>query len=122
MENRKDTFHYTYSAKQQEEIRNIRKKYMPEEKKEDKIKQLRRLDQSATKKGTVVSILVGVIGCLLLGVGMCCTMLWMEQFFTPGVIIGVIGIVAVTVSYPLYNRITRKEREKICLLYTSRCV
>ncbi|MBS5725533.1 MAG: hypothetical protein KHW59_07130 [Clostridiales bacterium] len=113
MENRKDTFHYTYSAKQQEEIRNIRKKYMPEEKKEDKIKQLRRLDQSATKKGTVVSILVGVIGCLLLGVGMCCTMLWMEQFFTPGVIIGVIGIVAVTVSYPLYNRITRKEREKI---------
>lgn len=113
MENRKDTFHYTYSAKQQEEIRNIRKKYMPEEKNEDKIKQLRRMDQSATKKGTVISILVGVIGCLLLGVGMCCTMLWMEQFFTSGVIIGVIGIVAVAVSYPLYNRITRKEREKI---------
>ena len=72
MENRKDTFYYTYSAKQQEEIRNIRKRYLPQEPEENKMEQLRRLDQSATKKGTVVSLIVGIIGCLLLGVGMCC--------------------------------------------------
>ncbi len=113
MQDRKDTFNYTYSAKQQEEIRNIRKRYLPPEENEDKMEQLRRLDQSATKKGTVVSLVVGIIGCLLLGVGMCCTMVWMEQLFIPGIIIGVIGIVAVAVSYPLYTRITKKEREKI---------
>ena len=50
MENQRDTFHYTYSAKQQEEIQNIRKKYLPPEQGEDKMAQLRRLDQSATKK------------------------------------------------------------------------
>lgn len=111
MENRNDTFNYTYSAKQQEEIRNIRKKYLPRE--ENKMEQLRRLDQSATKKGTVVSILLGVIGCLLLGVGMCCTMVWAERFFIPGVIVGIVGIVAVAAAYPLYARITRKEREKL---------
>ena len=34
MGDRKDTFHYTYSARQQEEIRNIRKKYLPQEPKD----------------------------------------------------------------------------------------
>ena len=111
MENSKDTFNYTYSAKQQDEIQNIRKKYLPKER--DKMEQLRRLDKGVTKKGTVVAIVVGVIGCLLLGIGMCCTMIWMEQWFIPGVIIGIIGIVAVAMAYPLYIGITRKEREKI---------
>lgn len=111
MENGKGTFDYTYSAKQQEEIQNIRKKYLPRQ--ENKMEQLRRLDQSATKKGTVVSILMGVVGCLLLGIGMCCTMVWMEQLFIPGVIIGVIGIVAIAAAYPLYSRITKKQRQKL---------
>lgn len=74
---------------------------------------LRRLDRSTSKKGMVVSIIVGVIGCLLLGVGMCCTMVWMKNWFIPGIIIGIVGIVAEAVSYPLYTRITRKERERL---------
>lgn len=111
MENQNQTFHYTYSAKQQEEIQNIRKRYLPKE--EDKMEQLRRLDQGTTKKGRILSITLGVIGCLLLGVGMCCTMVWMEQLFIPGIIIGLIGIGAVIAAYPLYTRVTRKEREKV---------
>ncbi len=111
MENKDQTFHYTYSAKQQEEIQSIRKKYLPKE--EDKMEQLRRLDQGTTKKGRILSITLGVIGCLLLGVGMCCTMVWMEQLFIPGIIIGLIGIGAVIAAYPLYTRVTRKEREKV---------
>ncbi len=111
MENQNQTFHYTYSARQQEEIQNIRKRYLPKE--EDKMEQLRRLDQGTTKKGRILSITLGVIGCLLLGVGMCCTMVWMEQLFIPGIIIGLIGIGAVIAAYPLYTRVTRKEREKV---------
>ena len=111
MENQNQTFHYTYSARQQEEIQNIRKRYLPKE--EDKMEQLRRLDQGTTKKGRILSITLGVIGCLLLGMGMCCTMVWMEQLFIPGIIIGLIGIGAVIAAYPLYTRVTRKEREKV---------
>ena len=111
MENKKDTFHYTYSAKQQEEIENIRKKYLPQE--ESKMDQLRKLDQSTTKKGTIISIAVGVIGCLLFGFGMCCTLVWMEQLFIPGVILGIIGMAIVVAAYPLYTHITKKEREKL---------
>ena len=58
----KNTFTYTYSAKQQEEVQRIRKKYLPPE--EDKMEQLRRLDRSSTRKGTIVSIIVGAAGCL----------------------------------------------------------
>lgn len=106
-----DTFQYTYSAKQQEEIKNIRKKYMTPE--EDKMEQLRRLDRSVTRKGTVVSLVVGIVGALIMGVGMCCSMVWMGVWFIPGIIIGVIGIALVGCAYPLYSRITKTEREQI---------
>ena len=111
MSEKKDTFHYSYSARQQEEIRKIREKYIPKE--ERKMEQLRQLDESATRPGTIAAIVVGIIGALLLGIGMCCTMVWAGQFFIPGIIIGVIGIAVVIAAYPIYNRITGKRREKL---------
>ena len=113
MENKegKETFQYTYSAKQQEEIRNIRKKYAAPE--EDKMEQLRRLDRSVIEKGTTAALIVGILGALLLGIGMCCTMVWGEMWFIPGILVGVLGIAAISAAYPLYNRVVRKEREKI---------
>ena len=107
----KEIFQYTYSAKQQEEIKNIRKKYTPPE--EDKMEQLRRLDRSVTQKGTMVSLAVGIAGTLLMGIGMSCAMVWMGIWFIPGIIIGLIGIGMICCAYPVYNHITRKEREKI---------
>ena len=111
MSEKKDTFHFSYSAKQQEEIRKIREKYLPKE--ENKMEQLRRLDESTTRPGTIAAIIVGVIGALLLGVGMSCTMVWAEQFFIPGVIVGVLGIALVGAAYPLYSRVTKKRRERL---------
>lgn len=109
--NEKETFTYTYSAKQQDEVKKIREKYMPKE--ESKMEQLRRLDRSVTQKGTMVSIIVGVISTLILGVGMCCTMVWGDKLFVLGIIVGIIGIIGVSAAYPLYNYVTKKEREKI---------
>lgn len=109
--NEKEGFSYTYSAKEQMEIKNIRQRYLPKEM--DKMEQLRKLDQSATQKGIAVSLAVGIIGALLLGIGMCCTMVWGEMWFVPGVLIGIAGIAIVSLAYPLYNYITKKEREKI---------
>ena len=111
MENKKETFEYTYSARQQEEIEEIRKKYLPQE--ESKMEQLRRLDQSVTKKGTMISIIIGIVGTLILGVGMCCTLVWADQWFIPGIIVGLIGIAIVAAAYPAYTHITKKEREKL---------
>lgn len=109
--NESEVFSYTYSAKEQEEVKQIRKKYMPKE--ADKMEQLRRLDRSVTRKGTAVSIVMGIIGALTLGIGMCCAMVWMERWFVPGIVIGLVGIILVSLAYPLYTRITQKEREKV---------
>lgn len=109
MENNNPSFEYTYSAPRQEEIKRIREKYIPRE--EDKMEQLRRLDNSVTQKATMASLAVGIVSALILGVGMCCCMVW--NLFVLGIIVGVIGIAGVAAAYPLYTSIAAREREKI---------
>lgn len=107
----KNQYNYTYSAKNQADVREIRNKYIPKE--ADKLEQLRRLDASVTKKGTIVSLMVGVLSCLILGTGMSCVMVWGENLFLLGVIVGIIGLVGVSSAYPLYVYITKREKERI---------
>jgi len=108
--NENESFSYTYSAKQQDEVKRIRQKYVPCD--EDKMEQLRRLDKSATKPGTIASIAVGVVSTLIMGTGMSCVMVW-KDYFVLGIIVGVIGIAGIALACPLYNAITRKQREKL---------
>lgn len=120
MENN-EKFHYTYSAKEQEEIKAIRKKYAAPDETEDKMAQLRRLDASVTQKATTVSLVLGIIGALILGTGMSLamtdigTMIGLSggMAMLVGIVIGIVGVVLVCVAYPIYNRIVKKEQEKI---------
>ena len=108
------TFQYTYSAKQQAEIENIRKKYAPSSSSnEDKMEQLRRLDAGVTNKATVISLILGIAGTLIMGMGMSFALVWQNLLFIPGIIIGLIGIVLLSIAYPVYNKILKKEREKV---------
>ena len=74
---------------------------------------LRRMDAQVTQKATMYSIIVGVIGALILGVGMCCCMVWADSVFALGIIVGLIGMAVLALAYPLYNRTIKKERERI---------
>ena len=112
MEEKRETFHYTYSASQQQEIKRIREKYLPPTQEEDKMELLRKLDAGVTKPGTIVSIIVGFISALILGVGMSCTMVWTD-LFVQGIVIGVIGLAGIGSAYPLYVHITKRQREKV---------
>ena len=111
MEQNNDSFQYTYSAKQQEEIKQIRKKYLPKE--DDKMEQLRKLDRRATLPGSIVSITVGLIGALIMGFGMSCSLVWTDTMFLPGIIFGLVGMIVAVLAYPLYLFITKKQREKL---------
>ncbi len=111
MDERKDTFNYTYSAKQQEEIKKIRDKYLSKE--ENKMEQLRRLDASASRPGAIASVTLGTVSTLLLGVGMSCTMVWGDAWFIPGIIVGLLGMAGIVAAYPVYIHITRKQRKKL---------
>ncbi|MDE6024542.1 MAG: hypothetical protein K2G45_03720 [Lachnospiraceae bacterium] len=113
MDEKNEIFNYTYSAAQQKEIKSIREKYTQPTQEEEKMERLRRLDQSVTKPGTIVSLIVGIVSALIMGTGMSCTMVWGGVWFIPGIIIGVIGMAGVAAAYPIYNYITKKQREKV---------
>ncbi|MGN0522535.1 MAG: hypothetical protein ACI4IQ_07870 [Eubacterium sp.] len=106
-----EKFTYSYSAENQEEIEKIRKKYLPKE--DDKMQQLRRLDEGVTQKAMIASLSVGIIGALILGFGMSCVMVWADKLFAVGIIIGIIGIAVIAAAYPIYNYISKKQRFKI---------
>ena len=115
MEN-KDSFRFTYSAAQQQEVENIRKKYLPKE--EDKMEQLRKLHGIPTQKAQAASLAVGIVGTLIMGTGMSLAMTDIGRALGSlsmgfGIVIGLVGIVLVALAYPIYNRVLAKERQRI---------
>jgi len=115
MEN-KEGFNFTYSAAQQQEVEDIRKKYLPRE--ENKMEQLRRLHGIPTQKAQTASIAVGIIGALIMGTGMSLAMTDIgialgSLAMVIGIATGIVGMVLVALAYPIYNRVLKKQREKI---------
>lgn len=118
-QNENENFRFTYSAKEQEELKKIRQKYLPQE--ENKMDKLRKIDAIVTKKAIKISIIIGIIGTLIMGTGMSIAMtdlgekLGFEGIVSMiiGVIIGIIGIIIVCFTYPIYNYILKKERKKV---------
>lgn len=47
---------------------------------------------------TIVAFLIGIVGSLLLGVGMCLTMVWSKMIL--GIVIGILGIVVLLCLIP----------------------
>ena len=115
MEN--NAFEYTYSAQRQKEVEAIRSKYLPKE--ADKMEQLRKLHRIPTKKATVTALSLGVIGTLILGTGMSLIMtdigvfLGLTDSMVSGILIGMVGLLTMSLAYPLYRRVLKKQREKI---------
>lgn len=111
-----EKFSYTYSAQQQKEVEAIRKKYLPKE--EDKMEQLRKLHAVPTQKAQAASLAVGIVGALIMGTGMSLAMTQIgaalgDLAMVLGIAVGVVGMVLVALAYPLYNRVLKKQREKI---------
>lgn len=111
-----NAFEYTYSARQQQEVEEIRKHYLPKE--EDKMDALRRLHAVPTQKAQAASIAVGIIGTLILGTGMslCMTEIGaaLGRFaMVLGILVGIVGIVLTALAYPIYNWVLKKHRARI---------
>lgn len=112
MENKQNqSFQYTYSAVEQEKIKEIRSKYAPRE--ESKLEKLERLDAAVTQKATLYSLILGIAGTLILGLGMSLCMVWGGVWFIVGIVTGLAGIGLLSLAYPLYSRILKKERARI---------
>lgn len=119
--NENNGFQYTYSAKEQAELKRIREKYTPKTNTEDKMTRLRRLDANVTRTATVIALIFGILGALILGFGMSLCMTDIGEMLGPysnmsmliGIIVGIVGCVLASLAYPIYNATVKIKRKKI---------
>ena len=119
--NEQNGFSYTYSAKEQVELRKIREKYTSPTKTEDKVARLRKLDASVTNMAQIISLVLGVIGALVLGFGMSLCMTNVGSFIglygnaalVLGIILGIIGGIVAGFAYPGYNFVINRMRKRV---------
>lgn len=110
-----ERFQMTYSARQQEELQALRRKYAPPE--EDKLQRLRALDRAVDRRATNPAISMGIIGTLLLGLGMSLIMTDLGALL-PGLALpvgigsGLVGMALLAGAYPLYRRRLERERRR----------
>lgn len=115
--NQEATFRYNYSAQENAEVQEIRRKYLPRE--ENKFEELKCLDDTVQKSGVIESLCVGILGTLVFGIGLCLAMQVIANghfFRILGIVVGIIGIAIMLVAYPIYRKMMGKAKDK----YTPR--
>ena len=93
---------------------HIANEYAP--KQTSKVKALKKLDAKAKSPANIFTYTLGVLSSLIFGTGMCLSM-GVIGAGTPlvmgiGIAIGCIGILGVSVNYPLYKKILAKSKSK----------
>lgn len=94
----------------------IRSEYI---KKEDtQLDALRALDTKVKRPANIFAYVFGSISALIMGSGMSLVMtdigntVGINKPMTPGIAIGVIGMVMAIINYPIYNKILNSRRKK----------
>ena len=106
-------FNFKYTAPSQEErkeIERIRRQYATQEQTESKIEKLRRLDSLVKNTAIIVSLVLGVIGTLILGLGLTMILEW--NIWLWGIVLMVIGSVPMAIAYPVYKLALYKGKAK----------
>lgn len=106
--NQENSFYYKYSAEENKEIEEIRKKYLPVV--ESKVDELKRLDAQVQNSGVAAALCIGVVGSLIFGTGMCFSM----QVLGTGtliMILGIAGALVMAMAYPVYRKKQKKMKE-----------
>ncbi len=102
-------------------VQKIRTQYT--EKENTQLDALKALDKKVKKPANIFAYTFGLIGSLVLGSGMSLAMNVIEpgtyfgitiseNMLLPGIIIGILGIVMVSINYPIYKRILNSRRNK----------
>ena len=103
-----NAFSYTYNAACNQEVLNIRRKYLPRT--ETKLEELKRLDYTVQHSGVMEALTVGVLGCLIFGVGMCFGLGVFGTAAWPALIFGVLGALGMICAYPINRKCFNKAK------------
>lgn len=81
-----------------------------------KVTALRKLDRKAKLPATIFTFTFGIVAALITGVGMCLSMKFIGgdsgATFIFGIIIGIIGFIAMGVNYPVYRKLLEAGKQK----------
>lgn len=115
-----DQFVFSYSAKEQDEIKYIRDKYL---KKEDNgISKIREIDRSVERKAVLSAVVMGIIGVLTFGGGFSMIMTVPGKLSVIiGSVIALVGIVLSFSAYMLFPKILLKFRKRYAPLIIKLC-
>lgn len=103
-------FSYRYSAKRNIEIERIRSKYL--HCKESKTERLRRLDRRVQMAGRMQGIVVGTVGVMVVGIGICFWLGTLRGATWMPLLLSGAGIIVMLAAYPLYKSVAIKTRKR----------
>lgn len=108
-----DKFVYNYSAPTEEErreIEDIKKQFMPEEKSEDKLTRLRRLNKKVYTAPKIFALSFGIAALLVFGLGMTMTIEW--SLYIWGAIVGAVGVALMCVTNIIYKALLARNKKR----------
>ena len=112
-----DKFIYTYSAKQDEDVECILKKYLPMVKNDDKVEEIKRLDRLCERPATITAVIVGIFGIVILCSGI--YLVFLRKMLLMGAVIGLSGLICMAVALPVYALILESRKKKIAPMIIS---
>jgi len=97
-------------------VEKIRSQYI--EKESTELDALRKLDAKVKKPANIFAYVFGGLGAVVMGSGMSLIMtdigekIGMTEVMTPGIVIGVVGMLVALINYPIYKKILGSRRKK----------
>lgn len=117
----KNDFEFKYVAptiEERKEIESIKRTYIAQSTGSNKLGELRKLDNKVKNTPTLVSLIVGIVGILIFGLGMSMVLEW--KLLLWGIVVSIIGIVPMSLAYPInkfvFKRLKNKYSAKIIKL------
>ena len=99
-------------------VQKIRSQYVEAGNSKKELDMLRELDAEVKRPAQVFGYVFGIIGAIIMGAGMSLVMtdigamLGINNAMTPGIVVGIIGMLMAIVNYPIYKSILASRKEK----------
>ena len=106
-------FEFKYIAptsEERKEIESIRNSYITKNKSSNKLETLRKLDNKVKNTPTIISLIIGIVGTLIFGLGFTMILEW--NLIAWGVVVSFIGLVVMTITYSIHVKISKYLKVK----------
>lgn len=106
-------FKFTYSSPTKDEraeIESIRNSYLEKPEREQKFIELKKLDSKVKNTPVCVSLVFGIVGVLIFGLGLTMVLEW--NILVWGIVVMAISLVPIFLAYPVFITISNKLKAK----------